>query len=156
MVQCLVAMTFLSVQIWQRQLKLPEGWFGNFGNFRSLKYSPKYFEFGNSVVVDMVQCLVAMTFSSVQIWQRQLKLPEGWFGNFGNFRNLKYSPKYFEFGNSVTFVLRASYSMRDPSLESTSVKEQECMSQLHPTLNIIISINCTPSACIYGGVQGTC
>jgi hypothetical protein len=63
----------------------------------------------------MVQCLVDMTFSSVQIWQRQSKLPEGWFGNFVNFRNLKYSPKYFEFGNSVTFVLRAFYSMLDSS-----------------------------------------
>ena len=32
---------------------------------------PKLCQFG--AVVDMVQCFVAMTFSSVQIWQRQFK-----------------------------------------------------------------------------------
>ena len=41
-------------------------------------------------------------------------------------------------------------------MESKLVEEQECMSELNPVLIILIYVNCTPSACIYGGVPGTC
>jgi hypothetical protein len=56
---------------------------------------PKLCKIG--VVVDTVQCLVAMTFYH---W-RGRKLPEGWFGNFGN------SPETLNTGlNTIDLVTR--------------------------------------------------